>query len=278
LGDVKVLVGKDGCLFLQNDTNRVVEQNSGSLKLTESKLEKWLRILETRFAVLKNRDIKYYFLIAPNKESIYPEYLPSDYEICEDRTVYQLINACKSHNLPLYYPIDILKSYKSQYQIYPSGDSHWNGIGGFIAYGYIMSIIKRDFTTNILDWEEVKFVEGEILLDLGNKLTPPQTSVFAWGMVKQPQAQIIYDNKVINSGHIRLTSNKNKSLPTTVIFHDSFMESMLLFLMESFSEIYLLRSPSLDYDLIKKIKPDVVISEMVERFLIQPPVDFNEGK
>lgn len=272
--DSKVLVGKADWLFLRNDTNRIVEQNNGTLKLAESELEKWLRTLETRFAVLKTLGIKYYFLIAPNKESIYPEYLPSNYELCDDRTVYQLINACKSYNLPLHYPIDILKPYKSKYQIYPSGDTHWNGIGAFIAYEYIMSIIKKDFATTILDWEEAEFVEGETLLDLSNKLIPPQTSIFTWGMVKQPHAQIVYDNKVINSGHIRITSNKNKSLPTAVIFHDSFIDSMLLFLMESFSEIYLLRSPSFDYDLLRKIKPDVVISEMVERFLIHLPSDF----
>jgi hypothetical protein len=271
---IKVLVGKDGWLFLQNDTNRVVEQNSSTLKLTESEIEKWLRTLEARFAVLKNRGIKYYFLIAPNKESIYPEYLPDDYKISDDRVVNQLINACKPYHLPVYYPVDILQLYKSEYQLYPSGDTHWNGIGGFIAYEYVMNIINKDFKIDILDWEKIEIVEKEALLDLGNKLTPPQTSIFSWGMVKQPRAQIIYDNKAINSSHMRVTLNKNTSLPTAVIFHDSFIEIIIPFLMESFSKIHFVRTPCVDYDLIERINPDVVISEMVERFLIQPPVDF----
>ncbi|HWR41607.1 alginate O-acetyltransferase AlgX-related protein [Sporomusa sp.] len=274
MGDIKVLIGKDGWLFLQNDTNRVVEQNNGTLKLTEIELKKWLRTLESRFAILKNRGIKYYFLIAPNKESIYPEYLPDDYIISDDRLVYQLLNACKPYNLPVYYPVDTLKLYKSEHQLYPSGNTHWNGIGGFIAYQYVMNIIKKDFDTNILDWEEINFVDEETSQDLGNKLTPPRTSIFSWGKVKLPRAQIIYDNKAINSGKIQITLNKNTSLPTAAIFHDSFIEFLLPFIMESFSKIYLFHTPCLDYDLIEKINPDVVISEMVERFLIQPPVDF----
>ena len=274
MADIKVLIGKEGWLYLQNDTNRVVEQNSGTLRLTESELENWIQTLESRFAILKNRGSKYYFLIAPNKESIYPEYLPDDYIMSDDRVVYQLINSCKMKNLPLYYPIDILKQYKSEYQLYPTGNTHWNGIGGFIAYQYLMNIIKKDFDTKILDWDEVTFFSGETSEDLGNKLTPPQTSIFTWGKVKVPQAQITYDNKIINSGRIQMTVNQNTALPSAVIFHDSFMELLLPFLMESFSRIYLLHTPSLDYDLLAKINPDVVISEMVERFLIQPPTDF----
>lgn len=271
---VKVLVGKEDWLFLQNDTNRVVEQNSGTLKLTENQIKKWIRTLEARVAILKNRGINYYFLIAPNKESVYPEYLPDDYKISDDRVVYQLINASKPYNLPLYYPADIFKLYKSEYQLYPSGDTHWNGIGGFIAYEYLMNVIKKDFTINILDWEQFEIVEKEMFLDLSNKLTPPRTSILSLGTIKQPRAQIIYDNRGINSGRMRVGVNKNTSLPTAVIFHDSFIEIMIPFLMESFGKVYLLHTPCVDYDLIEKINPDIVISEMVERFLIQPPVDF----
>ena len=274
VGDIKVLIGRDDWLFLQNDTNRVIEQNNGTLKLTDADIKRWLRTLEARVAILKHRNIKYYFLIAPNKESIYPEYLPDDYIVSDNRLVYQLINACKPYNIPLFYPIDILKSYKSEWQLYPKGNTHWNGIGGFIAYDYLMNIIKQEFDINILGWDDVTFVDEETSLDLGNKLTPPRTSIFSWGKVKLPQAQIIYDNMAVNSGHVQVTANQDTSLPTAVVFHDSFIEFLLPFLMESFSKIHFFHTPHLDYDLIEQIKPDIVISEMVERFLLQPPVDF----
>jgi len=270
---MKVLIGKDDWLFLQNDTNRIVEQNNGTLKMAENSLKIWLRTLETRFAILKNRGIRYYFLIAPNKETIYPEYLPDDYRISGDRIVYQLINACKPYTVPVYYPVDILNEYKLKYQLYPLGDTHWNGIGGFIAYEYIMNIIKKDVKTNILAWEDLYFMEKEIFLDLGGKLNPPRGSVFSWGIVKQPRGQFIYDNQAVNSGHVRITLNEDPNLPTAVIFHDSFMQVAMPYFMESFSKIHFVHTARLDYDLIEKIHPDVVISEMVERFLLQPPVD-----
>ena len=273
MSDIKVLVGKAGWLFLQNDTNRVVEQNNGTLKLSASEMEHWLLTLKTRFSLLASKNRKYYFLIAPNKESIYPEYLPADYELTAERVVYQLVNACKQQNIPLYFPVDALAAYKPQYQLYPCVNTHWNGIGGFIAYDYLMNIIKKDYDIPILRWEEITFVDEETSLDLGNKLNPPQMSVFSWGQVKQPQARIVYDNKVINSGHVQVTVNQNADLPTAAVFHDSFIEFLLPYLMESFSKIHLFHTPSLDFDLIETIKPDVVISEMVERFLLQPPFD-----
>lgn len=273
MSDIKVLVGKEGWLFLQNDTNRVVEQNNGTLKLSASEMDHWLLTLKMRFAMLESQNRKYYFLIAPNKESIYPEYLPDDYEITEERLVYQLMDACKQHNIPLYFPIDALQAYKPKYQLYPCVNTHWNGIGGFIAYEYLMNIIKKDIAIPIVSWDEITFVEEETSLDLGNKLNPPRTSVFSWGRVKQPQARIAYDNKVINSGHVQVSVNQNANLPTAAVFHDSFIEFLLPYLMESFSNIHLFHTPSLDFDLIEKIKPDVVISEMVERFLVQPPFD-----
>ncbi|WP_371372016.1 hypothetical protein [Sporomusa aerivorans] len=273
MSDIKVLVGKEGWLFLQNDTNRVVEQNNGSLKLAVSQQEHWLNTLKTRVALLGSKNIKYYFLIAPNKESIYPEYLPDDYVITEDRLVYQLLDACRPYDLPVYYPVDVLKMYKEKYQLYPCVNTHWNGIGGFIAYDYLMNIVKKDIAVPILNWDQIIFVDEETSQDLGNKLNPAQTSIFSWGKVKQPQAQIAYDNRVINSGHVQVTVNQDTALPTAAVFHDSFIEFFLPFLMESFSTIHLFHTPSLDFDLIENIKPDVVISEMVERFLLQPPVD-----
>lgn len=268
----KVLIGKNNWLFLQNDTNRVVEQNQGSLVLTPEGYLKWVRTLQARKSILKSQGIQYYFLVAPNKECVYPEYLPNDYNINDERIINQLIRQCKIREIEILYPLEIFNLYKSEKDLYSPINTHWNGAGGFVAYDFLMHKMKID--TRILTWEDIYYREAVISEDLGNKLIPKQSASFIWGRVHNAQAQTIFDNEVVNSGRQQITLNKNSSLPTAVIFHDSFMEVMLPYLMESFSKIYLFHTPNVDYDIIEKIKPDVVISEMVERFLAQIPIDF----
>jgi alginate O-acetyltransferase complex protein AlgJ len=274
MNDSKVLLGKENWLFLQNDTNRIVEQNTGKLSLTLESYAKWVRTLQARTAILNSQGISYYFLVPPNKECVYPEYLPDDYKISEDRIVNQLMNQCQGHNIKIYYPLELFELYKSESLLYSLVNTHWNGIGAFIAYDLLMNAVKKHINTKILTWQDIYYEEKIAAEDLGNKLTPMQSSPFVWGRVQAPQAQVIFDNQAANSGRKQITFNKNTALPTAVIFHDSFMEMILPYLMESFSKIYLFHTPCVNYDFIEAVKPDVVITEMVERFLVQIPVDF----
>ena len=69
--------------------------------------------------------------------------------------------------------------------------------------------------------------------------------------------------------------NTNHSLPKAVIFGDSFSSQLIKFLAESFSRMVVVWQPNLDYSIILNEKPDIVISEQVERFLIKIPDDIH---
>lgn len=271
----KVVVGKENWLFLQNDTNRIVEQNAGICKFSSNGIKKWVRTLEARTAMLKDRGIKYYFFVAPNKESIYPEYLPDGYILSEQRPIEQIMEGLSTSTVNLWYPLEVLKLYKSEFSLYTQVNTHWNARGGYIAYKYLANIIKKEYPLKVVEWEDIVFEEMEISEDLGNKLNPPQTSLYTTARVKNAKSQMIYDNGKINSGRVQISVNKDATLPTAIIFHDSFMtDGMLPFMMESFSRIQFVHTPIVDYDLIDRIKPDVVISQMVERFMISIPADY----
>lgn len=274
MSNAQALIGKENWLFLCDDTNRCVEQNQGVLRLSPEGLKRWLRTLESRFAMLKSKDIQYYFFVAPNKECVYSEKLPQGYQVSEKRIIHQLLIAASESGFHLHYPLELLKLYKNEWLLYPKGNTHWNGMGAFIAYQYLINVVKKEYHVSVLSWEDIYFEDIDTKEDLGNKLIPPRIDKFTWARVKNPQAQIIYDNGCTNSGRIQVSLNKRSWLPTAVIFHDSFMEMMLPFFMESFGKIYFMHTPRVDYDVVDKIKPDIVISEMVERFLLQKPIDF----
>ena len=76
--DQNVLRGKDGWLFLHNDSNQALAQYVGRVRLSEDDLRQWQRVLEARISWLAGRGGIYRFLVPPGQQSVYPEKLPDD--------------------------------------------------------------------------------------------------------------------------------------------------------------------------------------------------------
>ena len=69
-----VAIGRDGWLFYAAD--RILESRRGVLPFTEEELRGWQSRLEERRDWLASQGIRYVFMIAPEKSSLYAEYLP----------------------------------------------------------------------------------------------------------------------------------------------------------------------------------------------------------
>jgi hypothetical protein len=275
---LKILLGKDDWLFLDNDTNRVLDQLIGKLLFDRKQLFKWKLLLETRYSWLLEQGIKYYYLVAPNKECIYPEYVPENLTISEQRPINQLIQHISSSNiLPndfILYPTKEIIAAKSNRLTYPKGDTHWNFYGAYIAYLLLARRIAKHFNLNILDESQIAFTEKYTVGDLADKIShcPESLDYFA---NHEKHSQCVFDNRIRNTGHLTIWENENKNLPKAILFHDSFSTRMLNFWAESFSRLVAVHQPNLDYEIILQERPDLVISQQVERFLIKIPDDFN---
>jgi len=71
-------------------------------------------------------------------------------------------------------------------------------------------------------------------------------------------------------GNVKIYTNKNKSLPKLVIFRDSFSNSLLKLLCESFSRIVAVSSWHYLVPLIESERPDYVVTQVAERYLCGP--------
>src|SRR3984893_6570479 len=70
----QVVVGKDGWLFYTAD--KLMEQHTGADIFTPAELESWVRQMEADRDGLAKRGTAFYIVIAPDKNTIYPEKLP----------------------------------------------------------------------------------------------------------------------------------------------------------------------------------------------------------
>jgi hypothetical protein len=272
-----VLVGKNGWLFLDQDSNRLLDQHTGQLRFSEAQLDAWQRTLDERVRRLGEMGIAYYFFVAPNKESIYIDELPDDVRSAPERPVHQLQKrlADSGSRCRLIYPVDELSAERTRREsiLYMKVDTHWNSIGALVAYRCLATAIGEQFPVHVVKEDDLEVVEAIMDGDLGDKLDPQQRSLNISARVSNQRARVIRDNYVHNNGRVTVFERPDSDLATCVLFGDSFGLHLLSYLAESFSRFVYVHRPTIDYELIEREQPDVVVNESIERFIIAVPND-----
>jgi hypothetical protein len=274
LFDGKVVRGKDGWLFLDNDSNLFMSQYSGELRFSEDQLRHWRFLLENRIAWLQARDTSYFFLVPPNSQSVFPEALPDGLGTGEGRPVLQLIEYLRAERsyARIIYPIEELVREKSRC-IYTKTGTHWTELGSFLAYRRLMAEINESRSLLVLGEDDLQIREVSVVGDLGDKVVPPESSLDAWVNVRIARARVLADNRVRNTGR-RIEYECEEAPPVCcLVFGDSFANRVLPYLAESFARLVFVHMPTLDYGLVEREQPDIVINILNERFLIFPPTD-----
>ena len=147
LDDGKVVRGKDGWLFLDNDSNRVIAQHAGELELSPEQLNEWRYLLEMRIAWLERAGSRYHFLVAPDPHSVYADKLPDHVESVSERPIHKLIAHLDAGGsfARVLYPLDELGSLRHE-PVYQKTSSRWTELGAFVAYRALMAELTRDLT------------------------------------------------------------------------------------------------------------------------------------
>ena len=272
----RVVLGQDGWMYLieKND----FEDFLGLNPVSEEKLLSLENEINQKLQSENNKNIKYYFLIAPDKETVYPEYLPG-YEKGLDtqrrfRDFYQrlkLANGIKAITV-----LDALVSSKNDNNVYFKTDSHWNFFGAYIAIEEIVKQMAGDFPSLQpipLSYYSVK--ESVINnLDLSTILGFPEIEETEVSLT--PPESLVITRTEIREGIRSYTSNRSDQ-PVLLLFADSFGEYMPLELAGHFSKVILVQYAD-DFDpYIKEFQPDIVLWENVERtfFAAEEPPKWN---
>src|SRR5258708_6489066 len=140
-----VVIGKDGWLFYTAD--RILEQHTGADIFKPDELDKWVRQIEADRDWLEQRNIAFYMVAAPDKNTIYPENLP-DYPRPRNATTRldQLAARLERSTLDFINPkAALLAAKQNNIQVYFEGDSHWTQRGAFVAYELLMKHVRKKF-------------------------------------------------------------------------------------------------------------------------------------
>lgn len=277
-----VTIGKDGWLYLARQNRQVgeIEYYRSLEPFTKEELEQWRTVLEQRRDYLARRGIHYLFVIAPNKSTIYPEYLPDSIRpVHKQSRLDQLVAYVKTHSdVSILDLRDVMFAGKKERRVYRKTDSHWNRYGAYLAYAEIMKSLSRFFKdARAMPISAFEITEKErhggdlaIMLSLQNNIFRDSVIDVTY---KRPAAA--QEGKPLKRQYPGVNQsvieNPGGTLPTALMVHDSFANRFKVFLSEHFRRIIYLRDWNLNFypDLIKKEKPGVVIDEMAERFLLE---------
>jgi len=263
----KIFIGKQGWLF--NNYNDALNQYRGISKMN---LKLFIDKLIDDNNYLKEKNIPFIFFIAPNKHSVYSEYL--DVKVLDKNRDYdRMYDTLKQFKSDLDF-IDLrsffLEAKKKQDSIllYSPYGTHWSNYGGYLAYTEVMNHIKvYEPDLYILPTDRMKFKkcvgEESLLKQLNAYMGAPDTVNTCMTILK-PTKKRIHKLKDV---HIHTTDIDNDL--TILLIGDSFNLHLTQFYKESFKKIIFTAHNFGNWDraLIDRYNPDIVVYSMVERTL-----------
>ena len=264
-GVKQVIIGKHGWLYYTEYGLTDPKGFSGWQGYDPLSLDQLIAIqnnLEAELRWFVNHNITYFILPAPDKNSIYPEYLPWRFStIIGPSRQAQIFEHMKSHSkLELIDVRQALLNAKKSYSLdtYFKTDSHWNNFGAFLAYVEVMKRLLARYP-GLVPHRLKEFVPDRKL-----KWEGDLTRMANLDVSHMLEHQLV-PNQNMTSNNTGLKEGK------ILIFGDSFSHFFFKdYFQRHFNEVQLIRGDrssrsQMDKQIILNHRPDVVIFESIER-------------
>ena len=263
-----VIVGKDDYLFYASTLDNYLGTNTLSERATDNIAHN----LKLTQSYVKAQGAEILFTVAPNKNSLYPQFMPYYYstKVSDNKDIDSL--KIKMEENAINY-CDLYPVFESTDEVlYMKQDSHWNNKGAQLAFDEITSKLSKthpEFTSG-----ESKTTE--FMGDLG-KMLYPKTQDSEPDFDYSSQFNYEYVNEVSSVEDPIIKTQSTGATGNLYMYRDSFGNAILPFFASSYETAYFTKTFPLNLSLDMLVnKPDTVVIELVERNLnwlaTMPPV------
>ena len=273
----KVVVGENGWLIFTAEGD--IQDYQKAESFTEEELATFQKDLDALSANYAERGITLLMVVVPNKNTIYPERVPSQIAVLgSESRLEQVTSYLQGHGQTQILDLrPALRAAKAEHEIYYATDTHWNGYGSYLAYSAIINELQKTFPNLVpRPVSDFKIVEREpetmdLAGNIGTTLLPESKIQFV------PQYDQHTSYKTVNLGGRRLmfSYNADGSLPDLVMYYDSFFFTVNPLLGEHFHQGVFVQNYSggglWNLSWVDERQPDVVIIEFNERYLEDLP-------
>ncbi len=279
-GYKSVRIGKLGHLHFEE----TVPDFTGATAMPDDELYAYVNYLRAKADRIRSVSpgTKIIYVIPPNHLTIYPETAPDGLEKGSSSRLQQFIDAFKDDDRIIFLDLPSALTAAKQtapFRIYNKTDTHWNELGAYYAYAEIMKVIAADFPSAAPDPLSAfdvytRSVRGG---DMANFLNADLDAVREDGVYvrsKKPLQSGINKDHSMNFENAWFSDQhefeiNDASLPTMIMYRDSFSTNLMSFMAEKFSKsvFHTMWDYPEEYDLWAEMKPDYIIIERVERSL-----------
>ncbi len=284
-GCADVAIGRSGWLFYAKRSAGVLEASVNFSPFSEEALSLWSRMLQYRRDSLAAQGIQYLFFIAPEKGTIYAEFLPRGCKRNQGQSrASQLLAYLKRHSdVETIDAASLLLAEKAEGTIvYLKTDSHWNDVGAGVIAKSLLSHLSQKFPAiekfapdDFISSE--KSFSGDLTDLLGqngliSELAPQVDLVRATATVVKGSSLPVSTAVTVRDAAEQskfATYDRGSDLPRAYVLRDSFGSRLAPILSERFSYVEYNWTHEFDLKAIIAAKPNVVIEELAERHLFE---------
>jgi hypothetical protein len=277
-----VIVGREGWLYYNLEA--ALDDALNVVPLTEAQIEAMVRVQVERRDWLARRGAAYVVVFAPNKERVYPEFLPGGlHPLRPVSRLGQLAPRLRRAGVAVLDLREDLVAAKAAHRAYMKTDTHWNAWGAFAGAAALVDAVRRerpgappleaaDYAVTETDGPGGDLAEMLLLPDVWRErevLVAKRSPALA-----HPAPDGAYPDPADHPDRARVSLETDRTeWPRAVFFHDSFAKAMTPFVAERFSRSVFLWSHAFSPVIVEVEHPDVVVLEVVERYVFALSLD-----
>jgi peptidoglycan/LPS O-acetylase OafA/YrhL len=267
--------GKDNWLFLGNSYNNSVAKLKLAIQPSSDELQLTKRLFSEVAEASSKYGAKVALILGPNKESVYPEYLPDAIEPSETKySSYFLDQFRDIQNLTVHDPTTDLRTLKkSDGFLYWKTDTHWNSKGAFLAFRGFLE--KFSIPPPEVEFEKGVVHSGDLIGISGLEqfpMDPRDNWKAVWKYQPTWSKGVLQKEKKTSFGAVELVTNsKPKSDDYVWVIGDSFSTAMRDYFNATFRQVLYVghwvdKLAGIPENLAKaREKPDMVVVVRAER-------------
>lgn len=254
-----VIQGTEGWLYYKDSLDDYLGMN----QMSERALFNVAHSLAMMQAYVERQGAAFLFTIAPNKNSLYGEHMPyyDSQKVSEEKNLLRIKPWLEQEGV---HYADLYQMFREQEEVlYHKRDSHWNNRGAAMAGDMLLDTLGKThltFTEAPSEWRT------DFTGDLDGMLYPLATTaeeeIYYEGLDR-----FSYVGEVESNFDARINTVNPSAEGNLVMYRDSFGNTLLPFLANSYANAYFSRGIPYQMTDIAEHQADTVLVERAERFL-----------
>lgn len=257
--DDQVIIGRDGWLFFSETL-----ADYAGVTLSDDEIDRIAQRMLEVSGYVQAQGKQPLFVIVPNKNSIYPEYMPARFgDRAKERNLTMLQERMSSLDIPYVDAYQILLAGKDQEELYLHEDTHWNNTGARLVLNEIYAAYGLEDRYTLTGYQ----IEESHRPDLYAILFPEKEH-FEAQHVYSDGKEYSYIGRMHSVDDMKIrTTAPNGNGRSILVYRDSFGRALIPYMGGTFDSVTFNRSTPYDLSVVENTDCDYVLFEIVERNL-----------